>query len=73
MTHLAIWWLDRLSNENLWKETNQLPIHIEIRKRKWIGHTLRKLDGAIEKGAFQWNPQGERKIRLPRERLGEGR
>jgi len=48
---LAISWPDRISNKDLWKETDQLPIHIEIRKRKWkwIGHILSKLDGAIEK------------------------
>ena len=41
----------------------QLPINSEIRKQKWkwIGHTLRKPDGAIEKDALQWNPQEDRK------------
>ena len=52
---LVIWWPDRIYNEDLRKETEQLPIHIEIRKRKWkwIGHTLRKPDGAIERDALQ--------------------
>ena len=39
----------------LLKETDQLPIHIEIRKRKWkwIGHTLREPDGGIKKDVLQ--------------------
>ena len=38
------------SNEDLWKETDELLIHTEIRKHKWkwIGHILRKPDGLIE-------------------------
>jgi hypothetical protein len=37
-----IWWPRVISNENLWKETNQENVNIEIRRRKfrWIGHTL---------------------------------
>ena len=56
---LAIWWPESISNQDLWKETDQLSVQIEIRKRKlnWIGHTLRKPDGAIEKGALQWIPK----------------
>ncbi|XP_039291079.1 uncharacterized protein LOC120352855 [Nilaparvata lugens] len=30
------------------------------RKWRWIGHTLRKEEGAIEKDALDWNPQGHR-------------
>jgi len=28
------------------------------KKKNWIGHTLRKETGAIEKTALDWNPQG---------------
>ena len=54
----AMWWPDRISNEELEKETDQPHFNIEIRihKGKWIGHTLRKTDGAMEKDALQWNP-----------------
>jgi hypothetical protein len=40
--------------------TKQTPIEIRIKRRKWnwIGHTLRKEAGAIEKTALDWNPQG---------------
>ncbi|KAJ4438402.1 hypothetical protein ANN_14347 [Periplaneta americana] len=35
----------------LWKITNQKEITIEIKRRKWnwIGHTIRKEDGAVER------------------------
>jgi hypothetical protein len=46
----------------------QKPIDIRIKKRKWrwIGHTLRKPAGAIEKDALDWNPQGARRRGQPR-------
>jgi hypothetical protein len=33
-----IWWRRIISNENLWKETNQENVNIEIKRRrlKWI-------------------------------------
>jgi hypothetical protein len=45
------------------KQTNQQPIITQIKSRKWgwIGHTLRKPMGAIEKDALDWNPQGVRR------------
>jgi hypothetical protein len=41
---------------------------LEIRKRKfeWIDHTVRKVDGEITRAALQWNPQGNKKSRRPR-------
>ena len=36
---LAIWWPDRISNEDLWKKTDQLPTHIEIKKCKYFKET----------------------------------
>lgn len=61
-------WPDVISNEDLWKETNQRPIEMQIRERKWgwIGHTLRKAVGAIKKTALDWNPQGARKRGRPK-------
>ena len=37
-------WSGKVSNNTLWTKTNQLPVEIEIKRRKWrwIGHTLRK-------------------------------
>jgi hypothetical protein len=61
-----------MSNEELWHKTFQEPITVEIKRRKWrwIGHTLRKPDGAIEKAALEWNPQGVRKRGRPKKRSG---
>ena len=52
----------------MWKETNQQPIITQIKSRKWgwIGHTLRKPMGAIEKDALDWNPQGVRRRGRPK-------
>jgi hypothetical protein len=36
------------------------------RKWNWIGHTLRKGNGAIEREALDWNPQGKRRRGRPR-------
>jgi hypothetical protein len=38
-----------------------LPISLH-----WIGHTLHKEAGAIEKTALEWNPQGYRKRDRPK-------
>jgi len=51
---------DKITNEELWRITDQNSIEnqIKIRKWNWIGHTLRKETDAIEKTALDWNPQG---------------
>ena len=53
----------KITNEEVWRITKQKPIEIQIkiRKQNWIGHTLRKEVGAIEKTALDWNPQGYRR------------
>jgi hypothetical protein len=57
-----------ISIENLWDVTNQQPIGNQIKERKWrwIGHTLRTKEGAIERAALDWNPQGARRRGRPR-------
>jgi hypothetical protein len=57
-----------MSYEDLWEVTKQEPITAQIRKRKWrwVGHTLRKPEGSIEKAALYWNPQGARRRGRPR-------
>jgi hypothetical protein len=59
---------DIISNKNLWHVTNQQPIGNQIKERewRWIGHTLRKTEGAIERAALEWNPQGARRRDRPR-------
>jgi len=60
---MNIKWTDRVMNEELWRITRQKSIENQIkgRKQNWIGHTLRKETGAIEKTALDWNPQGYRR------------
>jgi hypothetical protein len=53
-----------ISNEELWRRTGETEISIQIKRRKWIGHTLRKRSEAIERQALDWNPQGKRRGRL---------
>jgi len=57
---MNIEWTNKITNEELWRISKQKAIEIQIKRRKWnwIGHTLRKEAGAIEKTALDWNPQG---------------
>jgi len=52
-------WTEKITNEELWRITLQKSIENQIKRRKWnwIGHTLRKETGAIQKTALDWNPQ----------------
>ena len=52
-----------ISNEELWRRTEEIEMSTQIRRRKWnwMGHTLRKGHEAIEREALDWNPQGKRK------------
>jgi len=53
-------WNEKITNEELWRITHKKSIENQIKRRKWnwIGHTLCKETGAIEKTALDWNPQG---------------
>ena len=65
-------WTDKITNEELWRITQQKPIENQTKRRKlnWIGHTLHKEVRAIEKTALEWNPHGYRKRgRLKRTRF----
>lgn len=66
---MNIHWPHVIKNEDLWRETGQVQVKMQIRERKWrwLGHTLRKPDGTIEKRALEWNPQGARRRGRPRE------
>jgi hypothetical protein len=50
------------------KAKGQEDVNLDLRKRKfgWIGHTLRKDDGEIQKAALKWNPQGSRNRGKPK-------
>jgi len=57
---VPLFWLDQITNKELWKDTKQPRIDLRIRKRKWgwLGHTLRKPSDDIARQALEWNPKG---------------
>jgi hypothetical protein len=65
---LRIFWLDQITNKELWKCTKQPRIDLQIRKRKWgwLGHTLRKPTDDIARQALEWNPQDKQGRGRPR-------
>jgi hypothetical protein len=65
---LRIRWPETIRNTELWQQTNQQPVVMEITRRgwRWIGHTLRKPASNITRQALRWNPQGKRKRGRPR-------
>jgi hypothetical protein len=50
-----------ISNEGLWRRTEKTEMSMQIKRWrwKWIGHTLRKGNEAIEREALDWNSHGE--------------
>jgi Reverse transcriptase (RNA-dependent DNA polymerase)/Domain of unknown function (DUF6451) len=65
---MKIRWPRIISNQELWKLTDQVDINLEVRRRKygWIGHTLRKNTDEICHSVLEWNPQGRRKPGRPK-------
>ncbi|PFX25640.1 LINE-1 retrotransposable element ORF2 protein [Stylophora pistillata] len=65
---LKIHWTDKITNEELWEWTGQIPMVKQVRKRKWmwVGHTLRRPSNSITRQALRWNPQGKRKRGRPK-------
>jgi hypothetical protein len=65
---LRVRWPEKISNTEIYKITNQMPVCTEIKRRKWrwIRHTLRKPDEIIAKQCFKWNAQGRRRAGRPR-------
>jgi len=57
-----------ISNGELCRRTEEIELSMQIKRRKWkwIGHTLRKGNGAIEREALDWNLQGQRRRGRPR-------
>jgi len=51
---MNIKWTDKIMNEELWRITHQKSIgnHTKRRNWNWIGHTLPKETGAIDKTAL---------------------
>jgi hypothetical protein len=65
---MNIKWTDDITNEELRRITKQKSIEIQIKRRKWnwIGHTLRKEAGAIQKTVLDCNPRGYRRRGRPK-------
>jgi len=65
---MNIKWTNKITNQELQRITHQKSIENQIKRRKWnwIGHTLLKETGAIEKTALDWNPQGYRSRGRPK-------
>jgi hypothetical protein len=59
---------NKITNKEKWRLTKQKPIQIQRKRGKWnwIGNTLRKEAGAIEKTALDWNPQRYRRRGRPK-------
>ena len=66
---LNIHWPEVILNEELWRRAEETEISVQIRrrKRKWIGHTLRKGQDTIQREVMDWNPQGQRKRGRPKQ------
>jgi hypothetical protein len=60
---LKIYWPAVISNQQLWQITQQEPIELEIKRRKWkwLGHILGMLQTDNNRAALEWNPQGSRR------------
>jgi hypothetical protein len=60
---LNIHWPEVISNEELWRRTEDTEMSMQIKRRKWdwIGHIPRKRNEAIERETLDWNPQGKRR------------
>lgn len=64
----GIFYPDKITNEDLYKRTNQKLVTEIIRQRKWrwIGHTFRKPPDDICRQALNWNPPGQRSRGRPK-------
>jgi hypothetical protein len=65
----GIRWPKVVCNVELWEATGKKRVALQIKKRKWrwIGHALRKNAGSLGKQALDWNPQGVRRRRRPKQ------
>ncbi|KAJ8372712.1 hypothetical protein AAFF_G00277810 [Aldrovandia affinis] len=68
-----IFWPERISNEDLYKNTNCRNVVLEIKQRKlqWLGHVLRMDQNCIPKVALRWTPPGKRKQGEAKNNLAE--
>ena len=67
-----IHWPDKISNQKLWRKTDQLVLS-HLRRGKWnrLGHTLRRSDDSITKLLLQREPHGHIEEGTAKEHLEE--
>ena len=63
-----IFWPNKISNEDLNRRTNSLPISCQIQKHRmrWLAHVLRMSPDHIPKVALRWTPTGKRSKDRPK-------
>lgn len=60
---MGVWWQNVISNEELLRRTNTETIAWRWR---WIGHTLKRDSNNVARQALNYQPQGKRIVRRPR-------
>ena len=65
---LRIFWPQKISNDQLLKQTKQEDIRTIVTRRRWrwIEHVLRKDNNNIAKTAMRWTPEGKRRRERPK-------
>lgn len=65
---LRIFWPQKISNDQLLKQTKQEDIRTIVTRRRWrwIGHVLRKGNNNIARTAMRWTPEGKRRRGRPK-------
>ena len=65
---LRIFWPQKISNDQLLRQTKQEDIRTIITRRRWrwIGHVMRKANGNIARVAVHWTPEGKRSRGRPK-------
>ena len=65
---LRIFWPQKISNDELLKQTKQEDIRTLVIKRRWrwIGHVLRRGNNNIARIAMRWTPEGKRSRGRPK-------
>ena len=65
---LRIFWPQKISNDQLLRQTNQEDIRTLVNRRRWrwIGHVMRKASNDMARIAMHWIPEGKRSRRRPK-------
>ena len=65
---LRIFWPQKISNDQLLRQTKQEDIRTLVNRRRWrwIGHVMRKAGNNIARIAMHWTPEGKRSRGRPK-------